>query len=327
VNLRYAMGKYCDDVREFDQAFAHYRRANELTKTYRPSHDRQIQTRTVDFALRLYDQEWISRARPYANDSSRPVFVVGTPRSGTSLAEQILASLPAVFGAGELRYWRNASPRVAAAALAGEELGDLLTQVGQDYLEVLADRAPDASRVVDKMPANFLYLGLIHSLLPHARIIHMQRNPIDACLSMYFQNFQIAHSYANDLGDLAHFYREYLRAMDGWRAILPAGTVLDVPYEALVNDQETWSRRMLDFIGVEWDPICLDFHKTNRSVSTFSKWQVRQKISTASVERWRNYEKFVEPLLGLIESPTSMPPPPPQVRAAISNAAGGIPAA
>jgi hypothetical protein len=145
-----------------------------------------------------------------------------------------------------------------------------------------------------------MYLGLIRAALPNAKIIHMQRNPIDTCLSIYFQPFDSAHSYANDLNDLAHYYREYRRVMQHWQAVLPADAMLHVPYEQLVGDQEAWSRKMLEFTGLPWDERCLDFHLTERKVGTASNWQVRQKISKTSVERWRNYEKFVGPLMGLL---------------------------
>jgi hypothetical protein len=159
----------------------------------------------------------------------------------------------------------------------------------------------DALRVVDKMPTNFAFLGCIHAVLPNARIIHMQRNPLDTCLSIYLQHFESTVSYANDLEDLAHYYSEYLRLMHHWRLTLPAGVILDVPYEGLVADQETWSRKMLEFIGLPWDPRCLDFHQAQRTVITASKWQVRQKVSSSSVGRWRRYEKFLNPLLRLMQ--------------------------
>jgi hypothetical protein len=142
---------------------------------------------------------------------------------------------------------------------------------------------------------------LIHAALPNARIIHMRRNPIDTCLSIYFQHFKTGHAYANDLADLEHYYTEYLRVMEHWGRTLPAEAILNVPYEDLVDDQEAWSRKMLQFIGLKWDPKCMDFHLTDRTVMTASKWQVRQKMSKSSIERWRNYEKFLGPLLGLIE--------------------------
>jgi hypothetical protein len=150
------------------------------------------------------------------------------------------------------------------------------------------------------MPANFMYAGLIHAALPKARIIHMQRQPLDTCLSIYFQNFVNMDPYANDLSNLAHYYGEYLRIMDRWRAVLPAAALLEIPYEALIDDQEGWTRRMLDFVGLPWNPKCLDFHRTDRVVITASKGQVRQRIHASSVGRWRNYERFVGPLRHLV---------------------------
>jgi hypothetical protein len=168
--------------------------------------------------------------------------------------------------------------------------------MAQAYLAELAALSGGAARVVDKMPANFMYAGLIHAALPRARIIHMQRDPLDTCLSIYFQNFFNIGPYANDLDDLAHYYDEYVRVTDHWRAVLPATAFLEVPYEALVADQELWSRRMVEFIGLPWDAKCLDFQNTERVVITASKWQVRQKINATSAGRWRNYQDFLGPL-------------------------------
>jgi tetratricopeptide (TPR) repeat protein len=302
AHLRYAIGKYFDDVQDYEQAFLSYRQANEIAKAYSPAHDQEHLARTFEFITRLYDREWLELARAGSNSSPRPIFIVGMPRSGTSLAEQILASHPAVFGAGELSFWKTASLKVGAAALQDGANGSDLAQLADEYLRLLAGLSPDAARVVDKMPANFAHLGMIHAALPNARIIHMRRNPIDTCLSIYFQNFHVAHTYANDLEDLAHYYGEYEHLMQHWRSMLPPGAILDVPYEALVADQELWSRKMVEFVGLPWDPACIDFHLANRRVSTFSKWQVRQKISKTSVERWRNYALFVGPLTRLTES-------------------------
>jgi hypothetical protein len=160
-------------------------------------------------------------------------------------------------------------------------------------------------RVVDKMPANFFYAGLIHAAFPRARIIHLRRHPIDTCLSIYFQNFLNAAAYCNDLDHLARYYREYLRITDHWRAVLPATAFLEVPYEELVADQERWTRRMLEFIDLPWDPACLEFHRSERVVITASKWQVRQSINAASVGRWRNYERYLGPLESLPREPAA----------------------
>jgi hypothetical protein len=218
------------------------------------------------------------------------------PRSGTSLTEQILASHPAVVGAGEVPFWNGAFTAFRKAEIQGPIDAKLVPGMAADYLERLAAESNGGLRVVDKMPANFFYAGLINAAFPRARIIHMQRHPIDTCLSIYFQNFFGMGPFANDLGDLAHYYGQYTRIMQHWRDLLPATALLEIPYEALIEDQEGWSRRMVAFIGLPWDPKCLEFYQTDRVVITASKWQVRQKIHSASAGRWRNYEKYLGPL-------------------------------
>jgi tetratricopeptide (TPR) repeat protein len=294
--LEFAIGKCLDDQREFEQAFAHFRHANEAAKLCRAAHDRQGLTRTVDSIIRDFDKKRIVELQQNSNASARPVFIVGMLRSGTTLAEQILASHPLVKGAGELSFWSSAfSGLHAVQGLApGSEVA--VGRLSGDYLRLLDDLSLDARRVVDKMPTNYPFLGLIHACFPNARIIHMRRNPLDTCLSIYFQNLDTVISYANDLEDLAHYYEEYARLMQHWRLSLPAGVMLEVPYEDLVNDQESWSRTMIEFIAMPWDARCLDFHLMKRAVLTASKWQVRQKINTASVGRWRNYENQLGPL-------------------------------
>jgi tetratricopeptide (TPR) repeat protein len=304
--LRFAIGKYFDDVKDFENAFVNYRLANELAERSGPRHDREKLSRTIDLIIRSHDRSWIDRLRGGANESTRPVFIVGMLRSGTTLAEQILASHAQVFGAGELMFWGDFSAAaVAGAAAVNAPRIDIseaaLSGASHDYLALLLQLSADAARVVDKFPTNFMLLGLIHAALPRARIIHMRRNPIDTCLSIYFQHFEAANTHANDLEDLAHYYREYRRLMQHWRTVLPAAAMLEVPYEGLVLDLTAWSRRMLDFVELPWDARCLQFDQTSRTVVTASRWQVRQKISTSSVDRWRNYERFVGPLKSLLE--------------------------
>jgi tetratricopeptide (TPR) repeat protein len=302
IGLRFAIGKYFDDTSRYEEAFKQYELANELTKRYGAKYQGAKFSRLVDQLILGFDSAAVMRkGRVQASPSELPVFVLGMPRSGTSLAEQILASHPAVFGAGELTFWNAAYRAYHDAELDNTGPGKL-SALANDYLGHLTSLAGGAQRVVDKMPANFMYAGLIHAAFPLARIIHMQRHPIDTCLSIYFQNFFNIGPYANDLESLAHHYSEYLRVTDHWRATLPASALLEVPYEALIEDQEHWTRRMIDFVGLQWDAKCLDFHRTDRVVITASKWQVRQKISKTSAGRWRNYEKFVEPLRRLLPS-------------------------
>jgi tetratricopeptide (TPR) repeat protein len=301
INLRYALGKYFDDVQDFDNAFSSYRLANELKKRSALKYDGARLVRRVDQIIALYDADWLRTVRDQGNGSRRPVFIVGMPRSGTTLTEQVLASHPQAFGCGELRFWHTACVDYESAALRGAEIRGAIPAAAERYLGLLAGFSVDASRVIDKMPANFMNLGLIHAALPQARILHIQRNPLDTGLSIFFQIFSNTHLYANDLEDIAHYFTQYSRLMAHWRAILPKDTILDVPYEKLVADPEPWIRKIVQFVGLPWDARCLKFHETERTVITASNWQVRQRISTSSAGRWRNYEKYLGALRGLAE--------------------------
>ncbi|HVN45244.1 MAG TPA: sulfotransferase [Steroidobacteraceae bacterium] len=303
ATLRFSMGKYCDDVADYPKAFRNYQRGNELQKLTAAPYDRGVRARFVDDLIRVYTPDAVAAARVGASDSARPVLVVGMPRSGTSLVEQILASHPAARGAGELNFWTVVMRKHEATARQTVLAEPLRARLAQDYLRVLAGHSADATRVIDKMPVNADYLGVIHSVFPNARVIYLQRDPIDTCLSCYFQQFQGALNFTMDLSDLASYYREHHRLMSHWRAVLPQETLLDVPYAELTADPERWTRRMLEFVGLPWDARCLEYHKTARAVRTASVWQVRQKMYQTSVGRWRNYEKFIGPLRELKDLP------------------------
>jgi Flp pilus assembly protein TadD len=299
AQLRFAMGKYCDDVKDYEHAFSNFRRGNELLKSVAERYNRETYSSFADDLIRVHARETLASIKEGGSASAKPVFVLGMPRSGTSLTEQIIASHPAAKGAGEPDYWAK-----AALAYHDEIRQKILSlparkKLAEDYLRLIERRFPNALRVVDKTPANSDLVGFIHTVLPNARIIRMRRDPIDTCLSCYFQNFSTAQTFTMDLADLADYYRTHCRLMDHWCRALPAEAILEVPYESLVVDQETWTRKILNFLDLEWDERCLAFHQTKRSVTTASAWQVRQKMYQHSVDRWRNYEDFIGPLKGL----------------------------
>ena len=298
AELRFAIAKYHDDVGNFSLAFQNYERANELLKSVADPYEPEKYQNFVDAMIRTVTRDAIAHVSDGASSSTKPVFVVGMPRSGTSLAEQIISSHPSAKGAGEMAFWADAVYEYETRMKTGFD-ASIRKKLAEAYLRVLEEKTGDALRIVDKAPVNSDYLGLIHSIFPNARFIYMDRDPIDTCLSCYFQKFVLSLNFTMDLSDLADYYRQHRRLMAHWSAVLPPGTLLNVPYEELVADQEGWSRKILEFLGLEWDEGVLNFHETKRQVVTASFWQVRQRIYKNSVERWRNYEKFIGPLRDL----------------------------
>jgi hypothetical protein len=220
--------------------------------------------------------------------SEIPIFILGMPRSGSTLIEQILASHAWVHGAGE----RMDFPDLLA------DLGDRdFRALGAAYAARSGTLAPGAGRVTDKLPGNFLHAGAIHLALPRARIIHSRRDPADTCLSCYTKLFRGEQPFTYDLGELGRYYRAYERLMAHWRVVLPESVFLEVDYEALVADPETQTRRLLAHCGLAWDPACLVFHETRREIRTASAVQVRQPLYGGSVGRWRRHGERLEPLL------------------------------
>lgn len=251
----------------------------------------------------LYTQEWIQQM-PCANNTSQlPVFVVGMHRSGTTLVEQILSSHPAVHGAGELPDITRMMFGLDAVTGTDCRYIECLPQLSEQdldllcagHLQKLAAMDSNAQRVIDKMPGNFMYLGFLQQVFPGTRVIHCTRNPLDTCLSGYFQNFGGAQTYMNDLGDLGFVYRCYHRMMTHWNKVLQL-PILEVRYEELVARPDEVIRGLVDFCGLEWDAQCLDFHSTGRYVNTASYDQVRQPMYSRSVNRWKNYASHLQPL-------------------------------
>jgi tetratricopeptide (TPR) repeat protein len=308
--LHFALANVLSGRGRYDEAFAHYREANILRRNIFHEtgtvFNAQYHEQHIDRLIGFFDTEFFRRVQYIGSDSEVPVFIVGMPRSGTTLVEQILSNHPQIHGAGEL----NDMNQVIAALPAhlGTEGGfpDYLARLDQRtapaltalYLERLAELGGRAARVTDKMPENYLHLGVIAALCPRARVIHCRRDTMDVCLSCYFQNFK-GLPFAWDLEDIGRYHVLYERLMAHWRAVLPL-RMCDLVYEDLVADQEGVSRRLLAFCGLEWDARCLAFHDNQRPVQTASKLQVRKPLHSGSLGKWRRYEAHLAPLLKIV---------------------------
>jgi hypothetical protein len=302
IDLNFALSKALADVGDKDQSFQRLLTANAL-KRRRTFYDEAADIGFLERMQTAFTGQMMRNNEGAGEPSPAPAFILGMPRSGTTLAEQILASHPKVFGAGEIPDFARAlaaigpvSPlRAPEAALQMSR--EQWRRLGAAYLGNIRARAPAAERIVNKMPDNFRFVGLIHLALPNARIIHVRRDPIDTCLSCFSKQFAGNLPYSYDLAELGRYYRAYEALMAHWRRVLPQGAMLEVRYEEIVADLEGQARRILAYCGLAWDANCLDFHRTERPVHTASVAQVRQPIYKSSVQRWRPYERFLGPLL------------------------------
>tara|TARA_R110000787_G_scaffold142783_1_gene256457 strand:+ start:678 stop:2537 length:1860 start_codon:yes stop_codon:yes gene_type:complete len=299
--LRFAAGNRLHAAGRFDEAFAEYVRANALEKA---GYDPVAMEAELADVIRVFDSEFFAAHAGQGSDSDLPIFVVGMPRSGTSLVEQVLASHADVFGAGERRTF-NLIPTALPGFVGSEKnYPDCLSVIEADHVRRLSGQlldgirklAPGHGRIVDKLPGNFMHLGLIRLLFPRATIIHCRRDPMDTCLSCFVTRFRGNLPFAYALDDLAHYYTLYRRLMSHWDDVLP-GAIIDVDYESLVVAPDSEIPRLIEACGLVWDERCLRPHETDRPVRTASLLQVRAPINTASVERWRRYKKHLGPLL------------------------------
>jgi tetratricopeptide (TPR) repeat protein len=306
--LHFALGKLYDRLGEYDRAFSHFEQGNMIKPDY---YNRVEDAACIDKLIKTCDWNYFISAPRSTQTTEKTVFIVGMPRSGTTLTEQILASHPDVCGLGEVSVFpsiiRDLQLYLGAGTSYPENLRHLtpsiLDSMATTYLECIrALCLNNALRVTDKTLVNFLYIGLILQIFPKAKIIHCARDPRDTCLSIFFQQFDESHHYASRLENLGHYYSQYRRVMNHWKSIL-GDSILEIKYEDMVNNQEEKSRELVDFAGLEWDERVLKFYESRRSVATASYDQVRQKIYTGSKARWKNYEKHIEPLVKALEFP------------------------
>ncbi len=297
--VHFALGKINDDCGDYAQAMERFDAAN-LLRARDLKFDRARFETMIDQTIRRYTREFIAAAADSGTPDSKPVFIVGMYRSGTTLVEQILSSHPQIAAGGELTTWMPADLEVDART--GEFDPARARAAVAKYLSVLQNKGPSAARVTDKLPFNCLRLGAIHALMPNARIVHCQRDPIDTCLSIYSNLLKSRVTFAARKDDLAFCYRQYLRVMDHWRKVLPPHIFIDVHYEQLIANRDAETRRLVAFTGLHWSDLCLRPDENSRAIDTASAWQARQPVYATSVQRWRHYEPWLGELRQLLPS-------------------------
>lgn len=311
ISLNFALGKVFDDLNNYEEAFIYYAEANRL-KNNELNYSREADEAGFSQLIETFNPDFIKERQHLGVESDLPILIVGMPRSATTLTEQIISSHPEIQAAGEVIFWgraRTALPlRLNTNTPFPECVNEMLPQQAKDiaamYESTLRKIAGPSTKTIkhitDKLPHNFLNVGLIALLFPNIKIIHTKRDPIDTCLSIFFQNFNDSHAYAFDLNHLGFYYRQYERIMRHWHEVLP-GRIMDIHYSETVADPEYWSRQLIAHIDLEWDDACLVPHKLERLVKTASHWQVRQPIYKTSVERWKNYEEYLSPLIDALK--------------------------
>ena len=302
--IHFALSKALEDSGDYDRAFEHMRKGNVL-KRRQIDYDEMSVLKLFQRISAVFDGSLFDRFQGEGDPSHVPVFVLGMPRSGSTLVEQILASHPQIHAAGELTALEMAASTVFKAG--GQPVqypenvaafdGAILRRLGRAYLDRLPALADGKVRIIDKLPGNFFSIGLIRLILPNAKIIHTMRDPVDTCVSCYSKLFATGLDFSYDLAELGRFYRCYSELMTHWRSVLPPGTILDVSYEEVVDDLEGQARRLIDYCGLPWDDRCVGFYRTSRPVKTASAVQVRKPLFRSSLQRWRKYEADIAPLL------------------------------
>lgn len=308
VHLHFARGKAYEDTGRFDDAFRQWLEGNALKRQLLGYDEAQTLAR-IEQTQAVFTGDFITGRQHSDVSSALPIFIVGMPRSGSTLIEQILASHPQVSGGGELNLFDQAVGAIRDGLHAARPFPDMVASMsadhfaalGSSYVDALRKRAPQATRITDKMPGNFFFAGLIHLALPNAAIIHAARDPADTCVSCFTTNFTRGQPHTYDLAELGRFACRYQSLMAHWHNVLPGGRILDVQYEELVADLPGVARRIVEHCGLGWDDRCLDFHRSNRAVHTASAAQVRKPLYRSSIGRSRKYQSFLGPLLAELE--------------------------
>lgn len=311
VLVNFALGKVYDDHKNYKQAFKHYAVGNNL-KMESLHYEENLLENEFSQIIEFFNADFYRQYKHLGSESDLPIFIVGMPRSGSTLTEQIISSHKQVMGAGEVSFWLPVTSRASARLNTETAYPSCLNKLNQTHantiikeyeakLRKITGATHTVKHITDKMPHNFLALGLIALLFPNAKIIHTKRSPIDTCLSIYFQNFLDFHTYSFNLISLGKYYNQYERIMQHWHSVLP-GRIMDIYYADTIAEPEYWSRKLIEHIGLEWDDTCLAPHKLERSVKTASHWQVRQPIYKTSLERWKNYEEFLDPLIHVLKT-------------------------
>lgn len=296
ARAHYAIAKANDDLGRYATAIRHYDAANAIMSEALEQSGRKLDkarhAANIGRLIALFDRDFIARQSACGSDSEVPIFIVGMIRSGTTLTEQILSSHPAIAAGGELPFWGRQGALLTQME-AGRLNGDVMARLAEAYCGLLERLAPGAQRVIDKMPTNYLLVGLMHAVFPRARFIHCRRNALDTCLSIYFTPFESLPDFAGDRESITFYYEQYLRLAAHWRNVLPAHCMFELDYDALIADREPVVRRLLAFCGVEWNQACLHHEQNSRAVRTPSMWQVRQPVYRSSEGRWRNYADWL----------------------------------
>ncbi|GAA0772637.1 sulfotransferase family protein [Roseibium denhamense] len=300
AGLHWAAGKIYSDLGDVPKSDIHYQKARSLS--YQPF-DLGAHKERIDFMKSVFNEDFFRERAEFANDTARPLLIFGMPRSGTTLVEQIVSSHSRVSSGGELSYFRHLQDELGLKARPSAALETRLRGLGpkeyrtfaRQYLAILDGIDRRSAHVTDKMPHNFEMLWLIGVLFPKATLVHCERTPADTCVSLLTHSLSPAHNYTVTPDILGHYYRIYADLMEHWQKVLP-GKIYQLNYEKLVEDQEAESKALIGHIGLEWEPGCLDFHKNETPVTTFSNVQVRSPIFRSSIGRWKKHRDTLKPL-------------------------------